>query len=142
LYSTLSTGSSTEGMLFVTTPSEFVFIHFSTIEVDLLRYVGVHLHHRVSNCCKRYRTSIPETDYLKAVEIYITMPVPKRRNKGGAGALAIPSISQLMLKLLDIDFIWQRTKSYVLYAFPCIVIYHGLQMEPKPNFVDLFNIWE
>ena len=74
------------------------------------------------------------------------MPVPKRRNQGGGGSsggiLTISNITNTVYKLFDIDFVWQRTKAYVLYAFPCMVIYQGLQMEPKPNFVDLFNIWE
>ena len=54
----------------------------------------------------------------------------------------IPNLTKMVFKLFDIDFVWQRTKVYVLYAFPCMVIYQGLQMEPKPNFIDLFNIWE
>lgn len=74
------------------------------------------------------------------------MPVPKRRNQvsggSGGGALMIPNLTKMVFKLFDIDFVWQRTKVYVLYAFPCMVIYQGLQMEPKPNFIDLFNIWE
>ena len=74
------------------------------------------------------------------------MPVPKRRNQGSkgsnGGALMIPNLTKMVYKLFDIDFVWQRTKAYVLYAFPCYVIYQGLQTEPKPNFIDLFNIWE
>jgi hypothetical protein len=69
------------------------------------------------------------------------MPVPKRRNKG-SGTLALSSLSKSIWKMLDIDFVWQRTKLYVLYAFPCFVVYNGLQMEPKPSFIDLFNLWE
>jgi hypothetical protein len=70
------------------------------------------------------------------------MPVPKRRRAQGSGGLALSKISSQVLKLLDIDFVWQRTKTYVLYAFPIYVLYTGLNMEPKPSFFDLINLWE
>jgi len=69
------------------------------------------------------------------------MPVPKRRKSSGS-ALSLSGISATFWKLLNIDFVFQRTKTVLLYGFTPAVVFCGLQMEPKPSVFDLFNIWE
>jgi hypothetical protein len=70
------------------------------------------------------------------------MSVPKRRYSRGVGAITLFKVSNQLLTLLDINFVWQRVKTAVLYGFGPLVIYCGLQIEPKPSIIDLFNIWE
>jgi len=73
--------------------------------------------------------------------ITLSMPVPKRRKSTGS-ALSLRAASTAFWKLLDIDFVFQKSKTILLYGFTPAVIFAGLQMEPRPSFFDLFNIWE
>ena len=73
------------------------------------------------------------------------MPVPRRRQSRGVGM--IPFIGSLVtpssiIKLFDIDFLFQNLKPILLWGFTPFVIYQGLLTEPKPSFIDIFNIWE
>jgi len=71
----------------------------------------------------------------------LSMPVPKRRKSTGS-APSLKGASTAFWKLLDIDFVFQKSKTILLYGFTPAVIFAGLQMEPRPSFFDLFNIWE
>lgn len=68
------------------------------------------------------------------------MPVPRRRSPKGPMAL-VKSPSNI-LKLLDIDFVFQKTKVLLLYGFAPSVILLGMYREPAPaSWFDLINIW-
>jgi TOM7 family len=83
-----------------------------------------------------------QTAIVKIVRICI-MAVPKRRNGGKSSrALSLSSITGTFWKMLDVDFVFQKTKTVILYGFTPFVIYWGINTEPKPHILDLFNIWE
>jgi TOM7 family len=69
------------------------------------------------------------------------MPVPKRRGPK-AGTLTISNLSSQLMKILDIHYVFQRSRVLLLYGFAPIAIYIGLQTEPKPQLWDIFNLWE
>jgi hypothetical protein len=69
------------------------------------------------------------------------MPVPKRQ-KRSLGSLSLTKISSNALKLLDVSFLFEKTKTLLLWGFTPTVIWIGLRTEPRPAFFDLFNIWE
>lgn len=48
----------------------------------------------------------------------------------------------MALSLLDINFVFQKTKTYLLLGFAPAVLWIGLNTEPRPTLWDLFNIWE
>eukprot|EP00525_Craspedostauros_australis_P005986 CAMPEP_0198109636 /NCGR_PEP_ID=MMETSP1442-20131203/1693_1 /TAXON_ID= /ORGANISM="Craspedostauros australis, Strain CCMP3328" /LENGTH=68 /DNA_ID=CAMNT_0043765385 /DNA_START=131 /DNA_END=334 /DNA_ORIENTATION=+ len=68
------------------------------------------------------------------------MPVPKRRKSSGSSALlAAPAAA---LKLLDIDYIFQRSRTLLFYTFAPSVILMGMLREPAPtSWFELINIW-
>jgi len=67
------------------------------------------------------------------------MPVPRRRKSKG---LSVPRLAELAPKLLDINFVFQHTKVFLLYGFMPAVLFIGLRTEPRPSLIDVFNIWE
>lgn len=68
------------------------------------------------------------------------MPVPKRRKPKG-GAMAAYNPLQL-LNLLDIHFMFTKTRSLLLYGFAPTVIVMGMFTEPAPaSWLELINIW-
>ena len=73
------------------------------------------------------------------------MPVPRRRNKaagGGGGTLATISPSLILSKMFDIDFIFQKSKTLLFYAFTPAVVYIGMTTEPSPaSWFELINIF-
>ena len=68
------------------------------------------------------------------------MPVPKRRRT--SKALTIAGLSEQLYKLMDLNVIFQKSKTLLLYGFTPLVVFVGLQIEPRPSLLDLFNIWE
>lgn len=68
------------------------------------------------------------------------MPVPKRRRT--SKALTISGLSEQLYKLMDLNVIFQKSKTLLLYGFTPLVVFVGLQIEPRPSLLDLFNIWE
>jgi hypothetical protein len=71
------------------------------------------------------------------------MPVQRRRNmsKGGGRGL-FRTLSKNAVRLLDIDFVFQKSRTVLLWGFTPAVILWGLTTEPRPNPIDLINIWE
>jgi hypothetical protein len=68
------------------------------------------------------------------------MPVPRRRKAKGMGALVQSPL--LLLKLLDIDFVFQKSRTVLLYGFAPTVVAMGMFTEPSPvSWLDLINIW-
>lgn len=68
------------------------------------------------------------------------MPVPRRRKSKGVGALF--KSPMLLFKILDIDFVFQKTKTLLYYGFAPGVVVLGMFMEPAPaSWFDLINIW-
>ena len=69
------------------------------------------------------------------------MPVPRRRRSKGLGSL-VASPTVLISSLLDIDFIFQRSKTLIYYGFAPMVIYFGMTTEPTPaSWFELINIF-
>jgi ABC-type uncharacterized transport system permease subunit len=68
------------------------------------------------------------------------MPVPRRRNS--TGLLSISQLSKKALLLLDINVVFQKTKTLLYWGFTPAVIMVGLMTEPKPSWIDMINIWE
>ena len=68
------------------------------------------------------------------------MPVPRRRRS--SGALTFSGLTNNLANLFDMNFVFQKARLLIFYGFAPTVIYLGLQMEPRPQFMDLFNIWE
>jgi hypothetical protein len=69
------------------------------------------------------------------------MPVPRRRKSQGLGALVV-SPTVLISNLLDINFIFQKSKALLYYGFTPMVIYIGMTTEPSPaSWFDLINIF-
>jgi hypothetical protein len=69
------------------------------------------------------------------------MPVPKRRSPKG-GIMTVSNLSNQLMKILDIHYVFQRARTLLLFGFAPAAIYIGLQTEPKPNLWDIFNLWE
>jgi hypothetical protein len=69
------------------------------------------------------------------------MPVPKRRGPKG-GIMTVSNLSNQLMKVLDIHYVFQRARTLLLFGFAPAAIYIGLQTEPKPNLWDIFNLWE
>lgn len=67
------------------------------------------------------------------------MPVPRRR---GGKSSALAKIPSRVLQVLDINVIFNKTKTFLLLGFAPAVIWVGLRTEPRPSLIDLFNIWE
>ena len=65
------------------------------------------------------------------------MPVPRRR-KIVSTALTKSNI----LALLDINVIFQKTKTLLYWGWTPAVILIGLYTEPRPSWIDLINLWE
>lgn len=66
------------------------------------------------------------------------MPVPRRRS----GKLSLAKLPGLAVSLLNVDFVFQKTKTIIYWGFAPAVILIGLRTEPRPGLIDLFNIWE
>ena len=68
------------------------------------------------------------------------MPVPRRRNSSGMRNLA--SLPAMGLRLLDIDFIFQKTRTALLWGFAPMVVTIGMMTEPRPaSWFELINIF-
>jgi hypothetical protein len=69
------------------------------------------------------------------------MPVPRRRSGSAAGSFT--SLPKLALKLLDADFIFQKSKTLIYYGFAPAVVLMGMMTEPRPaSWLELINILE
>ncbi len=69
------------------------------------------------------------------------MPVPRRRSS--TPVQKITSLPRLALKLLDADFIFQKSKTLFHYGFLPAVIFMGMTTEPRPSsWLELINILE
>jgi hypothetical protein len=69
-----------------------------------------------------------------------TMPVPRRRRSKGVVSLA--KLPGQAMSLLDINFIFQKTKPLLYWGFAPTVVLLGLSIDPKPSWLDLINIWD
>eukprot|EP00529_Nitzschia_sp_RCC80_P037967 CAMPEP_0113469372 /NCGR_PEP_ID=MMETSP0014_2-20120614/15864_1 /TAXON_ID=2857 /ORGANISM="Nitzschia sp." /LENGTH=72 /DNA_ID=CAMNT_0000361845 /DNA_START=84 /DNA_END=302 /DNA_ORIENTATION=+ /assembly_acc=CAM_ASM_000159 len=72
------------------------------------------------------------------------MPVPRRRNKAGSGGGTVATISPsfILSKMFDIDFMFQKSKTLLFYAFTPAVVYIGMTTEPSPaSWFELINIF-
>ena len=68
------------------------------------------------------------------------MPVPRRRQAKGLSKYS--KLPNQLLCLLDINYLFQKTRVLLLYSFAPGVVVLGLLTEPKPSPFDLINIWE
>jgi hypothetical protein len=68
------------------------------------------------------------------------MPVPRRRKK--AGVTALISSPSSILKVLDINLVFMKTRKLLWYSFAPGVILMGMYREPAPtSWFDLINIF-
>ncbi len=69
------------------------------------------------------------------------MSVPRRRSGSAAGSFK--SLLKLALKLLDADFIFQKSNTLIYYSFAPAVVLMGMVTEPRPaSWLELINILE
>ena len=67
------------------------------------------------------------------------MPVPRRRNQKNS----MSSLPSLALKLLDANFLFEKSKWILYYGFAPAVVYLGMTKEPCPSsWLELINILE
>ncbi len=68
------------------------------------------------------------------------MPVPRRRKLTLIDhARNMPSYA---LKLLDADYLFQKSKTLLFYGITPAVILLGMMTEPRPGWLELINILE
>lgn len=66
------------------------------------------------------------------------MPVPRRRK-----ASALAKVSSVAISLLDINFLFQKTRMFFLYGLPVgLLIYGRFFTFPAPTWIDLINVLE
>jgi hypothetical protein len=68
------------------------------------------------------------------------MAVPRRRQSGGL--VKFGKLSSRILSMLDVNYIFAKTRTLLLYGFAPAVVLIGLRTEPRPSPWDLVNIWE
>ena len=68
------------------------------------------------------------------------MPVPHRRKS--KGVFSIVKSPMMLTKIFDINFMFQKTKTLLLWGFTPAVIFSGMLTEPAPtSWFELINIW-
>jgi hypothetical protein len=68
------------------------------------------------------------------------MPVPKRRK--ATGVMSLVKSPLVVLKLFDIDFMFQKLRIPLFYGFAPGVVLLGMFTQPSPtSWFDLINIW-
>lgn len=68
------------------------------------------------------------------------MPVPRRRRP--TLIENVRNIPSLALKLLDADFLFQKSKTLLFYGITPAVVLLGMMTEPRPGWLELINILE
>lgn len=68
------------------------------------------------------------------------MPVPRRRKQ--TFIEQIRNVPFFALKLLDADFLFQKSKTLLYYGITPAVILLGMMTEPRPGWLELINILE
>lgn len=64
--------------------------------------------------------------------------IPRRRPKS-----LVKQVSSTICKVLDADFVFQKTRTLLFYGFAPAVIYVGMTTEPRPESIfDLINVLE
>lgn len=65
--------------------------------------------------------------------------VPRRRNMGASAV--IYNLPKLALKLLDADYLFQKSKTLLYYGTLPAVVIVGMMTEPRPSsWLELINI--
>lgn len=68
------------------------------------------------------------------------MSVPRRRR--ASTIEQIRNIPSLALKLLDADFLFQKSKTLLYYGMTPAIVLIGMMTEPRPGWLELINILE
>ena len=69
------------------------------------------------------------------------MPVPRRRQQ--TALMKVQNLPRLAMKLFDIDFVFQKTRPFLLYAFAPAVVWIGMNTEPRPaSWLELINLFD
>jgi len=64
--------------------------------------------------------------------------IPRRRPQG-----ILTQITSTVGKITDIDFVFQKSRPFLFYGFPCFVVYIGMTTEPAPESVwEIINLFE
>jgi hypothetical protein len=66
------------------------------------------------------------------------MPVPRRRSSKNS----LSKLPAIAAKCMDIDFVFQKTKTLLLWGFAPTIVLIGCMTEPRPSPFDLINIFE
>lgn len=70
------------------------------------------------------------------------MPVPKRRKSQGS-VQTLAALPSYALRLLDINYVFQKTRPLLLWGFAPTVVVIGMMTEPTPaSWFDLINLFE
>ena len=70
----------------------------------------------------------------------MTVLVPRRRRP--TTMEHIRNIPVLAFKLLDADFLFQKSKTLLYYGITPAVVLLGMMAEPRPGWLELINILE
>jgi len=69
------------------------------------------------------------------------MPVPRRRSSSKSTGFSLSTLPSRALRLFDIGYIFQNTRTVLLYGFAPAVITIGMLTEPAPvSWFDIFNL--
>lgn len=72
------------------------------------------------------------------------MPVPRRRKQPLTPSSLFMQLPSMAMKMLDVDFVFQKTRVALFYAFAPAVIWIGMNTEPTPSggFWEIINLLE
>jgi hypothetical protein len=71
--------------------------------------------------------------------VFQIMPVPKRRQ----GSRSLTKLPSLALRCLNIDSVFQKSRTLLLWGFAPTVVIIGMMTEPRPgSWLDIINILE
>lgn len=68
------------------------------------------------------------------------MPVPRRRKLTTLDY--VRNIPSFALKLLDAEFLFQKSKTLLFYGITPAVVLMGMMRKPRPGWFELINILE
>jgi len=54
----------------------------------------------------------------------------------------VSNLSTQILSILDINYVFEKTKILLFWGWTPLVLAIGLNTEPCPSWIDLVNIWE
>lgn len=81
-----------------------------------------------------------EPGFIIVYILFNIMPVPHRRKS--QGILSIVKSPMMLTKVFDINFMFEKSKTLLLWGFTPAVVLSGMLTEPAPaSWFELINIW-